>query len=497
MIRKQGPFTSLVAVCPLGFAQAFAADAPRQAGPASPAAGAAGLAQRVQAFLERAEAAGFSGSVLVVRDGGLVLDRGFGLRDRESKQPNRPSTVHAIGSITKSFTAAATLKLCDQGQLSLADTLAQHFDEVPADKAAITLHQLLTHSAGFPGAIGDDYERIEREAFVKLALATPLQLAPGKGYEYSNVGYSLLAAVLERVTGKTYEQALRELVLEPAGLAHTGYRLPDWSQRELAVGYGKRGQRWGTMLDHPWAEDGPYWHLRGNGGLLSTTHDLVAWIGALRGGKVLSPDSTAKLFAPHVAESPDGSSHYGYGWALFTTPRATKLITHNGGNGIQFADVLCYADEEVSVALCSNASPRGMQDLAWEIGRMCFDPAYEPKLRLGGRRLAGLPEGAAGDRLRSLCERIGGPFEDGALRAWLEANLGPGFLKDRPMEKHLSVFRTLCADIGANRVDAVEQLGPEEFELRLCSLRDQGFYRLTVQLRPSDFKIAGLAVERE
>ena len=145
----------------------------------------------------------------------------------------------------------------------------------------------------------------------------------------------------------------------------------------------------------------------------------------------------------------------------------------------------------------SNASPRGMQDIAWEVGRMCFDPTYEPPPPRAPRVLDGLPEGAAGARLQALADVLASGADDEALGAWLQENLGPGFLKDVPMAKHLSVFRRLCDDIGSNRIESVEQLGTEEFVLRLRSERDQALYRFEVQLRPSDARIGGLGVERE
>jgi CubicO group peptidase (beta-lactamase class C family) len=455
-------------------------------------AAAEGLKQRIDAYLERLHADGFHGSLLVVRDGDPLIDRGVGLRDREAGLANGPATVYDIGSLTKQFTAAAVMKLADRGELDPHDLLSKHLPGVPEDKAAITLHQLLTHSAGFPDALGGDYEPVGREAFVELALAAPLRFAPGSRYGYSNVGYSLLGAVVELVSGQSYERFLRDELLAPAGIAHTGYRLPDWSKAEIAVGYDQQGERWGTMLDHPWDADGPYWHLRCNGGLLSTTHDLFEWVMALHGGNVLGPSATAAVFQPHVVEGPVARSHYGYGWTIFRQPHGTPLITHNGGNGIYFADVLWAPDDGVFIALLSNASARGMQDTAWEIGRMCLDPDYEPRAREAGQPLGGLPEGPAGERLRALSELLGSAPDDAALRAWLEANLNPSFLVAVPLERHLDVFRQLCTDIGANRIESIEQV-PLGYFLNLRSELDQGLHRIQVGLNPSNARIWSLS----
>ena len=164
-------------------------------------------------------------------------------------------------------------QLQEMGKLKVTDPMSAYLENVPADKSSITLHHLLTHSAGFPGAIGDDNEAINGADFTKLELATPLEFAPGSGYDYSNVGYSLLGIIVEIVSGGAYERFLHDELLVPAGVLRTGYRLPDWTKEQLAIGYRKDGTRWGTMLDHPLVNGGPGWHLRANGGTLGNTHD--------------------------------------------------------------------------------------------------------------------------------------------------------------------------------------------------------------------------------
>lgn len=455
------------------------------------------LAVRIDSFMRANVAAGFSGSLLVLRGGKAVIDTGYGLRDRERALPNTSSTVHAIGSITKQFTAACILKLQEAGKLKVGDPMSKYLKNAPSDKSSIMLHHLLTHSAGFPGAIGDDNDPINGADFAALALSTPLKFKPGTAYEYSNVGYSLLGIIVETVSGLSYEHYLHDSVLMPAGIASTGYRIPDWSNEELAIGYRKDGTRWGTMLDHPTVNGGPGWHLRANGGIMSTTHDMAAWIEALRMHRVLDSASVASMFSPYVEEGEGAGSHYGYGWAIFNTPRGTRLITHNGGNGVQFADVLFYADEGVTVVLMSNASVRGMQDIAWQVGRMVFNPAYVPEVVQPAKLLTAVPSGPGGDRMKALSAIIAETNDDAALKAWLQANLGPGFLQDVPMERHVAVFKQLRADIGANTIESVEQLGPEEYALKLRSAGNKGLFRVMLQLRPNDARIGGMGVEKE
>ena len=455
------------------------------------------VSTRIDSFMLACTDAGFNGSLLVLRDSTVLLDKGYGLRDREAVLPNTSATVHAIGSITKQFTAACILKLQEQGKLKVGDQMSAHLGDVPPDKSGISLHQLLTHSAGFPDAIGDDNDAIDGSDFTRLAMKTPLLFKPGTAYNYSNVGYSLLGIIVEKVSGMAYERYLHDTLLVPAGLSRTGYRIPDWSKEQLAIGYRKDSTRWGTMLDQPTVNGGPGWHLRANGGILSTTHDMADWVDALRTNKVLARGSTDAMCTPHIEEGEGAGSFYGYGWALFKTRRGTRLITHNGGNGIQFADVLWFADEGVTVVLMSNANKRGMQDMAWEVGRMVFDPNYAPKPGQAAQVLAGVPAGPMGERMKALSAIIAATGDDGALGAWLRANLGPGFLADVTLERHLSVLKQLRTDIGANTIEHVERVSPEEFTLKLKSAKDGAVYRVMMQLRPSDALISGLGVEKE
>lgn len=311
------------------------------------------LDRRVRALVEKEPA--FSGVVLFARGGKVLLAKGYGFADRARKVPFTTDTPFDVGSITKPFTAAAVLRLEADGKLSVNDPLAKHLPGVPDDRKAITLHHLLTHTSGLPDSLGGDYDPIARADYVKLALGQKLRDDPGKRHRYSNAGYSLLGAVVEEVTGGGYERYLREKLFDPAGLAATGYQLPKWDKAALARGY-RNGKDWGTPLDHPWAADGPHWHLRANGGLLSTAADLYRWAVALRGDAVLPADARAKHFAPQVPEEPGGDTHYAYGWAVRKSKAAGTVVGHNGSNGIFFADLRMYPDRDAVLVFATTGS---------------------------------------------------------------------------------------------------------------------------------------------
>jgi CubicO group peptidase (beta-lactamase class C family) len=324
------------------------------------------LGQKIDRYLQKAEANGYAGSVLVARGEKIILAKGYGLADREKKVKQTAETVFSIGSITKQFTGAAILKLEMMGKLKVADPISKYFGEVPADKQPITLHHLLTHSAGFQGALGDDYELIGREDYIKLALGSKLLFKRGERYEYSNVGFSLLGIIVELVSGKNYEDFLYEALFKPAGMERTGYVRPGFAKSELAVGY--RGEeRWGTALGRPWRPEGPGWHLRANGGILSTVGDMHRWYLALKNDTVLSASAKQKYFAPHIKEYEDGNSYYGYGWVTQKTERGANLIWHNGGNGIYNAFMGFEPEKDLVIIVSSNIAGKISDNYAEKI----------------------------------------------------------------------------------------------------------------------------------
>jgi CubicO group peptidase (beta-lactamase class C family) len=379
------------------------------------------LGKKLDQFLGALADWGLSGAVLVAKNDHVVLAKGYGLADREKKIPFTPATVVSVGSITKQFTAAAILKLKMQGKLQVTDPIGKYLPGVPADKAAITLHHLLTHSSGLESDFGGDFEKVNRDEIIKRALASKLRTTPGQRYHYANAGYSLLAAIVETVSGQNYEAYLHENLFVPAGMNQTGYQLAKWRQEDIAQGY-QHTERYGTILERPWAADGPYWNLRGNGGIHSTLGDMYRWHLALEGDKILSSAERDKLFTPHVSEG--GGSHYGYGWSVAKTRRGTRLIGHNGSDGIFYAECRRYLDDGVFVYLETNLSELANDRLGRWIDRVIFGGDYPTPPRAAAIDVALLPRYAGTYQLGS-----GGKLilsvKDGRLAMRAE---GPGAL---------------------------------------------------------------------
>ena len=305
-------------------------------------------------YLSRLARFGFSGGALAVRGSEVLLSKSYGLADRARGIPLTTESVYNLGSITKQFTAAAILTLEMQGKLAVTDLASKHLGPVPDDKSTITLHHLLTHASGLESDFSPtDYDPVGREEYVRRALASKLLFKPGEGYEYSNAGYSLLAAIVEKVSGQPYEVYLTERVFKPAGMRETGYKLPNWAPGRIAHGYRDDGEDWGTILQRIQEPDAPYWTLRGNGGLHTTLGDMLAWHRALETDAVLSKEARARYFRPYVAEGPRGLSHYAYGWAVSKSARGTAVVQHNGGNGIYVAEFVRFPDEDAMLFVTS------------------------------------------------------------------------------------------------------------------------------------------------
>ena len=294
---------------------------------------------------------GFSGTVLLADRGKVVLHKGYGFADAAGRKPVTTETVFDIGSLTKQFTSAAIMKLEMAGKLSTSDPINKYLSNVPADKSEITLHHLLTHTAGLGMYSGGDYDVAPRDETISRIFGTPLQSRPGETFSYSNPGYSLLAAIIERVSGEPYEAFLRSHLFQPAGMRMTGYRLPKWESAHLARGYMDARDR-GTPLDHRWAETGPYWNLFGNGGMLSTTGDLHRWAQALQGEEILSAGAKQKLFTPAL-------KNYAYGWRVAESAHG-RHISHGGDSDNGFStNFNMYPERDAVVIVLTNRVPLG------------------------------------------------------------------------------------------------------------------------------------------
>lgn len=227
------------------------------------------IAQLVDDYLTPLVEDGFAGTILVVYQGEVVLRRAYGLADSEDGIANTVNTVHHIGSISKTYTQAAILKLVDDGLLDLDAPITEYLDDVPEDKAAITVRQLFTHTAGLPHALGGDpFEYLTRDEALAAILALDLAHEPGGRELYSNPGYTLLAALVEKISGQSFESYMREQFLTPLGMDDTFFVGEDVGDR--LVGHVTNDyDGYSSPADWPGG-----WKIMGAGTMLSTVDDL-------------------------------------------------------------------------------------------------------------------------------------------------------------------------------------------------------------------------------
>ena len=245
---------------------------------------------------------GFSGVVLVAQNGRVVLRRAY------SAAAHRPRETSPfwIASITKSFTAAAILSLQQDGRLSVHDSLYRFFPDAPRDKRAITIHQLLTHTAGLASSTTAS-GITTRESAVSAILEQPLTYSPGRGYAYGNGDYELLAGVIEAVTGLPWQNVVQRRILDPLHLSHTGFWCGPLNRVPRPVpGMKQRGTQCSASQSD--------WGHRGANGMSSTADDLLTWTTAL-GNPRRSTNRFSSLTSPQVLVRKEGplDVYYGYG----------------------------------------------------------------------------------------------------------------------------------------------------------------------------------------
>jgi D-alanyl-D-alanine carboxypeptidase len=290
--------------------------------------------------------------VLVVKDGQVLLRQGYGMANLELWVPLRPEMVFRLGSITKQFTAVAILKLVEQGKLALDDEVTQYLPDYPTHGARITIDQLLAHTAGLPNYIFlPEWVRTLREdrtptQLVDLFKDLPADFAPGTKWVYSNSGYVLLGAILEKVTGRSYADGLAANLFTPLGLSHTAYDTAAAIVPNRVSGYeGTAGHYRNTgyiSMTEPYAA----------GALVSTVDDLARWDRALAAGTLLRPDLLDRMFTSgHLADGrPTG---YGYGYAVWTYA-GHRVLDHAGGVNGFVGEILRLPDDHLLVVLLSN-----------------------------------------------------------------------------------------------------------------------------------------------
>src|SRR5690554_4141004 len=243
--------------------------------------------------LQREHMAGtFDGLVLVAEGDTVLFSSAYGCADREGAVKNSVATISDMGSIAKTFTSAAVLQLAQNERLQLSDTIGDFYPTAPDEVKLITIMQLLGHSSGLDNFHNDsDFELMDKAQAESRILAMPLIAKPGEKIAYSNAGYTLLAAIVEKVSEQPFRDYVHDNLLTPLQLSHTGfYQDQRVSVNNIARGYG------GTDSGASTFEKGLTWALVGAGGMVTSIDDLVIWSAALKNGTIFPAESPNLAF---------------------------------------------------------------------------------------------------------------------------------------------------------------------------------------------------------
>ncbi|MFD2571399.1 serine hydrolase [Spirosoma soli] len=306
-------------------------------------------AEKLDEYLTSAQQAyRFNGALLVAHKGKVLLHKAHGVRNAVTKAPNDTSTRFPILSITKSFTSALILMLQERGKLSVEDKLSKYFPDYPNGNQ-IKLHHLMTHTSGifnFTQMIDEGDSAIvchpvPKERVLELFWNKPLEFTPGKQFSYNNSAYFLLGMIIEKVTGKPYEQAMREMVFQPLGMTHSGFDFINLPAQSRAFGYD-------TLTADYYS---PYPHYDSTvvysaGSIYSTTSDMYKWGRAVADQQLISPKSWKEAFTPRLND-------YGYGW-MIGDYSGKRYMRHSGGYPGFMSEFVYYPGEDITIILFNN-----------------------------------------------------------------------------------------------------------------------------------------------
>lgn len=291
--------------------------------------------------------------VAVGEPGEEALVRGYGYANKEWEALASPDSVFRVGSITKQFASACVLLLAEQKKLSLDDKFSKYFPEFPRG-GEVTLRQLMNHTSGVHSYPGRTEETIARVGIsvpdmVKHIGGLGYDFEPGTDWAYSNSGYFLLGAIIEKVSGQSFRDFARERLFEPQGLTHTAIDLNEEIVPQRASGYQRDRAKQGQFVN------APYTHMsvpHAAGSLRSTAPDLIKWTEALHGGRVLSAASYKEMTtAPRIA----GKGPVNYGLGLWLAPeQGHALISHGGGIDGFEASVNYLVERKMTLVILTN-----------------------------------------------------------------------------------------------------------------------------------------------
>jgi len=442
---------------------AVAAAAP--AGPAQKTVDDA-LAKRIDAVMAEIYKPGEPGAAIIIRkDGKTIFRKGYGMADMELGVPVEPDMVFRLGSITKQFTAVSILILAEQGKLSLQDEITKFLPDFPTQGRTITIEHLLTHTSGLKSYTNlSEWLPLWRKdmtvrEIINLTKDKPMEFAPGERWNYNNTGYVLLGAVIEKVSGLTYEDYVNKNIFGPLGMKHSYYGNTERIIPRRIPGY---------QMGNDGFVNAPYLSMTqpyAAGSLLSSVDDLAIWNDAVFSGKLLKKEWLDKAFTPCPLKN-GGSTGYGYGWFI-ANYQGHRFIEHGGGiNGFSTYE-MTLPEDHIFLAILTNSAigSRGPEPRAFKIATLLLGKP-EPE-----RKAVALPAGAV-DALVGVYENADGQacyiIREGskvlsqragdAKYEIMAASPDEFFFLDRPTR--IRVLKNAAGEVSGLRLEA--RIGPAE-----------------------------------
>jgi CubicO group peptidase (beta-lactamase class C family) len=315
----------------------------------------------------------FSGAVLVAKDGKPMFKKAWGPANVAGKVSNNVNTKFNLGSLNKMFTAVAVAQLVERGKLSFDDTAGKHLPDYPNQAVAgnVTIHHLLTHTSGMGSYWNEKFLRQRTKLrtvtdHLPLFADEPLAFKPGEKFRYSNAGFMLLGAIIERISGQNYYAYVKENIYKPAGMTDTGFYEPDGNTPNSATGYTSMNPN-GQREPGPRRENTDLREIKGGpaGGGYSTVEDLLKFHLALRSHKLLNPKYTDIVTMGKVeAGMPIGKYAYGFGDKIFG---GKHIVGHNGGAPGIAANFEMYPELGYTAVILSNYDPPAMMPIIMKI----------------------------------------------------------------------------------------------------------------------------------
>lgn len=437
--------------------------------------------QKIDEYMNKCVEYGlFNGTVLVAEHDNVILKKGFGYANLEWNIQNEPDTKFRLGSITKQFTAMLIMQLVEKGLVKLDGHISDYLSYYPkktGDK--ITVHQLLSHTSGIFNYTNDPsffrkdrFLTLNAEELTKKFSDKELDFEPGTKWNYSNSGYIVLGAIVEAVTGKPYEQVLRENIFTPLGMSSTGYDHMETIITKRASGY-ERG--FGTISNTSYLDMSlPF----SAGSMYSTVEDLYTWGNSLYTDKLVSFESLKKMMTPVM-------NNYGYGLAItrqsINGTDSITIVGHSGGiNGFNTNMIRMIEDKNTIILLC-NMPPLDEYAVTTALTKILYDKPYDMPKKSAASLLY---EGTLKSNFNSVMEELKQNKNNYSFSEQDINQLGYNLMGEKKMSEAIEVFK-LNAEMYPASWNVYDSIGEAYMNNGDTELAIQN-YRKSIELNPKN-----------